>query len=39
MNERWVWRLQRRPEGMDFAPSFEFKSEPIPDLAPGELLI
>ena len=31
MSERWVWRLQERPEGMDFEPAFEFKSEPIPD--------
>jgi len=39
MGERWVWRLQQRPEGMDFEPAFEFNSEPIPELAPGELLI
>ena len=39
MNERWIWRLHKRPEGMDFAPAFEFKSEPIPELSPGELLI
>ena len=39
MSERWVWRLQQRPEGMDFEPAFEFKSEPIPELAPGEILI
>ena len=39
MSERWVWRLQQRPEGMDFEPAFELKSEPIPELAPGEILI
>ncbi|GIR36837.1 MAG: hypothetical protein CM15mP49_22220 [Actinomycetota bacterium] len=24
------------PEGMDFEPAFEFKSEPIPELARGK---
>ncbi|MDA9292980.1 NADP-dependent oxidoreductase [bacterium] len=37
--DRSIWRLARRPVGMDFAPAFDFENEAIPDLGPGDVLI
>jgi len=39
MTDRQIWRLTRRPVGMDFAAAFDFGSEAIPSLGAGDILI